>query len=79
MISSKSQMSIVQGLVEFCSVMPAERWGKPGVNPSQVDAGVPVGIAVEAAKMAAQHNKTESIVTHFNKQAGVRLNYCFPN
>ena len=63
MISSKSQMSIVQGLGVGCSMMPLATWGEPGrgVKPSQVEAGAPPGAAVETVKMAAQHKRTDSI------------------
>ena len=63
MISSKSQMSIVQGLGVGCSMMPLATWGEPGrgVKPSQVEAGAPPGAAVETAKMVAQHKRTDSI------------------
>ena len=63
MISSKSQMSIVQGLGVGCSMMPLATWGEPGrgVKPSQVVAGAPPGAAVETAKMVAQHKRTDSI------------------
>ena len=63
MISSKSQISIVQGLGVGCSMMPLATWGEPGrgVKPSQVEAGAPFGAAVETAKMAAQHKRTDSI------------------
>ena len=56
-------MSIVQGLGVGCSMLPLARWGEPdrGVNPSQVLAGAPPGAAVETAKMAAQHKRTDSI------------------
>ena len=64
MISSKSQMSIVQGLGVGCSMMPLATWGEPGrgVKPSQVEAGAPPGAAVETAKIAAQHRRTDSIL-----------------
>jgi hypothetical protein len=43
------------------------RWGEPGrgVRPSQVLAGAPVERAVETAKMAAQHKRTDSIIANF--------------
>ena len=58
-------MSIVQGLGVGCSMMPLATWGEPGrgVKPSQVVAGAPPGAAVETAKMAAQHKRTESILS----------------
>ena len=70
MISSKSQISIVQGLGVGCSMMPLATWGEPGrgVKPSQVVAGAPPGAAVETAKMAAQHKRTDSIVTNLNEK-----------
>jgi hypothetical protein len=64
MISSKLEMSIVQGLGVGCSMMPLAVWGEPGrgVRLSQVAAGAPVGAAVETAKMAAQYKRTDSIL-----------------
>ena len=69
MISSKSQMSIVQGLGVGCSMMPLATWGEPGrgVKLSQVEAGAPPGNAVETTKMAAQHKRIDSIVANLNK------------
>ena len=56
-------------------MMPLARWGEPGrgVKPSQVEAGAPVGFAVEIAKRAAQHKRTDSIVTIFNKKLNTSL------
>ena len=44
-------------------MIPLARWGEPGrgVKPSQVTAGAPFGAAMEAAKRAAQHKRTDSI------------------